>query len=239
MSRLRGLAILLVLGIGPASAGGDEEAAAAGTIVADMKVHVASDGHVLEVIPDASVPAELHSLLRKRVSTWQFSVPMWKGQPVSMWTGYTLWMQPVPTTTGGFALRITPGGTRMMDDDSPRKAPVYPEQLMRRGIGGQFVYEILLAADGTLRNVERRWPPGELDRDHRRLDESSRKAIAGSEWTPVVVDGAPVTCRLFYPIVFTPHGEKPGKVELDQAKAATTDLCPTSHLETPVLGSLL
>ena len=112
--RLAGCALALVL-----AGAGAAPAFAQDPLVADMRIHVGPDGSVLEVVPDEAVPVSLHGMLRDRVSKWTFSIPTWHGRPVSTWTPYTLWLQPVPTTTGGFALRVVAPGLRILDDSEP------------------------------------------------------------------------------------------------------------------------
>ena len=214
-------------------------AIAGDALVLDMRIHVGADGHVIEVVPDESVPVELRELLVSRVSQWQFSVPVWQGHAVSLWKPYTLWLEPVPTTSGGYALRVAPPGVREPGRDDARPVPVYPESLMRRRVGGNFVYLVRAAADGTLLDVRRRYPEGELDRDQRRLDESSIAAIRASEWPAPIVDGAPVGCTRLYPIVFTIDAEAPPVQQLvEPLRSGVDDLCPQTQLESEVVGTL-
>lgn len=208
-------------------------------LVADMRIHVGPDGSVLEVVPDEAVPVSLHGMLRDRVSKWTFSIPTWHGRPVSTWTPYTLWLQPVPTTTGGFALRVVAPGLRILDKDAAWVAPVYPASQMRRGIGGTFVYEVEIGSDGTLADVRLRIPEGKLDRDQRKLDDAAQTAIRANKWTPGMVDGVPTTCRVIYPVVFTPPGQASAEVDVRSLRESLVDLCPWTALETAVIGTLL
>jgi hypothetical protein len=237
----------LALSIGAIAPGAHAQQAAAspGTgaqdILAGVQVVVAADGSVASVVPDAALPEPIRAGLVKRVSRWHYKAPMWQGQPVSISMRQGLRLQAVPTTSGGYALRVV--GEAYVPDPDPKYVlqwPDYPTSLRRKKIEGALTYAIHVGADGRATDVRRRYPEGSLDAAGQALDESARAAIALSSWHPFLANGTPVECDLLYPVVFMMKDGAPPPAESHSESLATgLQLCPKAALETKIEGTLL
>jgi len=237
---------VLALSIGAMAPGAQAQQAAAGPgtdaqdILAGMQVVVAADGSVASVVPDATLPEPIRAGLVKRVSQWHYKIPMWQGRPVSTSTRLGLRLQAVPTTSGGYALRVM--DTTYVPDPDPRyglQPPDYPTWLRRRHIGGSLAYAIRIGIDGRPADARRRYPDGPLDAAGAAFDEVARAAIALWLWHPFLVNGAPVACDVLIPMTFTVEGDVP-PVEPDRKSLeAGLERCPATELETKIEGVLL
>lgn len=209
-----------------------------------MWVTVAADGSVTGVEPGPDVPGILRAGLVKRVSQFHFSAPMWQQHAVSQVRWFTLRLQPVATTSGGYALRVL--GEAFLPDPRWRgmRPPEYPAAAQRQGIGGEFVYAVHVETDGSVHDMRLLSPeeaPTGLSRD---LDKAARAAINKWVLKPEVVDGAAIACDIAFPIVFTVSTERVGKlpdhVPTDHPKWDAGPLaCPRTELKTEIQNSLL
>lgn len=209
-------------------------------IGASMDVVVAADGSVASVTPDAALSAPIRAGLIRRVSQWRYSVPMWQGRAVSLGIRLGIRLQPVPTTSGGFALRII--GEKYVPDPDPQyrmKPPRYPRHENRFGRGGVLVYTLRVDTAGGVSDVRLVYPDGPLDSSGKAFDLASREAFAAARFRPVLVDGTPVACTRSIPITFTAAGnEPPAAPDLDPLKD-DPQKCPQTTLQTRIEGVLL
>jgi hypothetical protein len=236
-------ALALSIGAMAPSAYAQQAAASPGSaqdILAGVQVAVAADGSVASVEPDAALPEPIRAGLAKRVSQWHYKVPVWQGQAVSTSKRQGLRLQAVPTTSGGYALRVL--GETWVPDSDPRyvlQPPDYPTWLRRKDIGGWLAYAIRVGTDGRPADARRRYPDGPLDAVGTAFDEVARAAIALWLWHPFLVNGVPVACDVFVPMTFTVAGDAP-PVEPDRKPLeAGLERCPETELETKIEGTLL
>jgi hypothetical protein len=205
-----------------------------------MQVVVAADGSVASVVPDATLPAPIRAGLVKRVSQWHYKAPMWQGKPVSISMRQGLRLQAVPTTSGGYALRVM--GETYVPDPDPRyvmQPPDYPAWLRRKNLSASLAYAIRIGADGRPVDVRRRYPDGPQDAAGAAFDESSRAAIALWLWHPHTVNGTPVACDILVPMDFVMGGDEPPAAPDRKSLEAGLQLCPGAKLETKIEGTLL
>ncbi len=237
---------VLALSIGAMAPGAQAQQAAAGPatgaqdILAGMQVVVAADGSVASVVPDATLPEPIRAGLVKRVSQWHYKVPVWQGKPASISMRQGLRLQAVPTTSGGYALRVM--GEAYVRDPDPRyvlQPPDYPTWLRRKNLSASLAYAIRIGADGRPVDVRRRYPDGPQDAAGTAFDEASRAAIALWLWHPYLVDGAPVACDILLPMDFVIAGDEPPPAPDLKSLEAGLQLCPGTKLETKIEGVLL
>lgn len=209
----------------------------------DFKAIVQADGTVADIQPDASLPEAIQAMIRRRVATWRYTPKRWQGRISVTPISQGIVVLTVPIEQGRFALRIEKviwNGTASSSHMAP---PVYPAELMRRGIGAHLVYRVVYDEAGKPQQIDLLYPH-EVNRDIALLDAAVRKAIA--EWTVAnTFDGAPISCRIKIPMTFRPPGSDAASdpiqvpAEVDAAFAALPDKCPTTTLETRVEGTLL
>lgn len=225
------LAALVAL---PLAGGGALAADEPPTFDVGMQVSVAADGNVASVVPEAGLPAGLNDALVEQVSQWHYTPATWQGKAVAVDTWLSLRLQAVPTTSGGFAVRVLGRGQK----GQPRTVmtpPVFPVSALRAGVNALLVYRVHVDSAGSTTPVERLFP--KVARGHyKSLDENSRKAIREFRRDPIRADGVAVACDMNYPITFTVGGaEPPPTPELPQPGNA----CPIAHLETDFEGTML
>ena len=199
-----------------------------------MRVQVAADGSVVSVTPEAGLPSSLRDGLAKQVSQWHYSPATWQGRPVSVESWLSLHVQAVPTSSGGFAVRIV-GEGRTGEPGTAMQPPEFPHAARRAGVNATLVYRVHVAADGSMTPVARLFP--EVARGHvKALDESSRQAILEFRRGPILADGVAVACEMNYPMTFSVGGgEPPAAPPLPQPENA----CPIARLETEYEGLML
>ena len=224
-----------------AATAADDKPSQVPEILAAIDLVVAADGSVSGVVPDATLPEPLRKLLIARVSQWRYQVPTWQGKAAQVSTRLLLRLQAVPTTTGGFVMRVL--GPSLERNEEPRyslKAPDYPQTASRKRLGGTFIYVLRVEADGSFTSIQRKYPEDTSEKPMQALDESAQKAIMASKWRPFVVNGAPVSCEMLLPIVFLlPGVEPPAPVDSKPFQAALTDACPELTLETKIENTIL
>lgn len=241
---LPGIALALAIGAAAPGAHAQQVAGTQGAgaqdIRAGMQVTVAADGSVVGVVPDAALPEPIRAGLVKRVSQWHYEVPMWQGRPASISMRQGLRLQAVPTTSGGYALRVM--GEAYAPDPDPRyvmQPPDYPAWLRRKNISASLAYAIRIGTDGRPVDVRRRYPDGPQDAAGTAFDESARAAIALWLWHPHMVDGTPVACDILLPMDFVVDGDEPPAAPDRKSLEAGLQLCPKPALETRIEGALL
>lgn len=235
----------LVLSIGAVAfaahgrqAAGSNPIAAAQDILAGMRVVVAADGSVTSVVPDAALPEPIRTGLVKRVSQWHYTVPRWQEQAVATSMREGLRLQLVPTTGGGYALRIV-GTAYVPDPEYDFRPPVYPAWLLRKGVGATLIYAVRIGIDGRATDVRLRHPEGALDRAAKAFDESARAAIVSWSWPSQLANGAPVACDVLYPVVFGIRGRELSARPDRELLESGLQLCPKAELQTLIDGTLL
>ena len=172
----------------------------------DFKATVQADGTVRDIQPDASLPEAIQAMVRRRAATWRYKPMQWQGKAYLSPVAQTIKAVAVPTTRGGFALRIEDVTGQALRAESlkeffaSRPPSEYPYELQRRGVSAILVYAVMYGEAGKPRQVDL-VHPAKLDRDIKRFDESARNAIA--RWdAKYEFAGAPISCRANIPITF-------------------------------------
>ena len=182
--RLATVTALLVLALaGPANAEGDPPA----EFLVGMHVDVTADGKVVAVEPEAETLPVLRDALVQRVSQWHFTPATWRGKPVAVREWLPVKIEPVPTTGGGYAIRIVGTGHKP-EPGTSMVPPRYPQAAMRAGVGAELVYKVHVAEDGRMTPVallEPRAVKGHV----KSMDESARAALSVSRRRPATADG--------------------------------------------------
>lgn len=211
----------------------------------DFKATVQADGSVTGIEPDVALPEPIRIMVRKRVATWRFRPPVWKGKTGASTIRQSIHAVPVEAQ-GGLALRIedvtAPVDVALRGKDAP--PPKYPSALKRRGMGAVLVYAVLFDEAGKPLEVDLVHPSkrtGDIDR----FDKAAREGMERWVW-PKTFDGKPISCRASVPVIFgtvdtrnAPGSSRANSNEVD-GFAKYTDMCPeTTSLETSVKGTLL
>lgn len=223
-------ALLLAALAGTAKAGTDPS----GEFVVGMHVDVAPDGHVVAVEPEAGTLPALRDALIQRAAQWHFTPATWRGKPVAVREWLPLEIGPVPTTGGGYAIRIVGTGHKP-EPGTSMVPPRYPQAAMRAGIGAELMYQVHVAEDGRMTPVallEPRAVKGHV----KSLDEASRAALSVSRRRPATADGQVIACEMRFPIIFRLDRRSPPKRESD---TLLPDQCPRAKLETEIAGTML
>ncbi len=221
----------------------------------DFKAIVNVDGTLGDIQPDASLPAAIQVMMRKRIATWHYKPSHWQGKSLTGTIAQTIKAIAVPTTQGGFALRIEEVTEQSRSGESLKKffashpPPEIPTDVNQRGVRAILVYAVLFDEAGKAVQVDLVYPT-EPDRDARLLDKSARNAIA--KWATLnEFDGVPISCRAKVPIAFevssmssapfrvpasAPLREPP---EVSASFDKYTDMCPVTKIETVVKDTFL
>lgn len=219
-------------------------AAAQGTqLSAGMEVTIAGDGSVTRVVPDAKLPEPLRQLLIKRVMQWRYSPIVWHGVAAETTTHLVLRLLAVPTTAGGFVLRVLGMGNEAdIGSGYGPTPPKYPFEAQRNNIHGNFAYSIRTLEDGSVTDAVRLFPEEVADKYMKAMDESSQEAIRTFRLRPVVVNGAAVACdRPFY-MEFRTEGsvKEPLKpIDMKPYWSSMKAPCPRTDLQTKIEGTML
>lgn len=236
-------AVVLFCGTGVA-AEASSAAAAQGTLLSTgMEVTIAADGSVARVVPDAKLPEPLRQLLIKRVMQWRYSPGVWQGAPAETATHLVLRLLAVPTTQGGFVLRVLgTGGNVDSESGYTPTPPKYPFEAQRKNIQGNFAYSMRILEDGSVTDVVRLFPEEISDKYMKAMDEASQEAIRTSRLRPVVVNGVAVACdRPFYMEFRTdgPAKEPLKPIDIKPYWSKMKVPCPVADLQTKIEGTLL
>lgn len=211
-------------------------------MIAGMDITIGADGSIANVLPAATLPEPIRQLLLKRVPQWRYEVPMWEGKPASVAHHLILRLVAMPTTSGGFVLRILGQGSEWHagSEYSP-KAPNYPEAAMRQEIGGTFSYALRLGQDGRIDRVRRLYPETLSDSIRKSMDEAAQYALRATRYRPVIVNGVAVVCETNLPYVFTPAGKRdvPKEKIPEFARAGLETPCPKLTLSTNIENMIL
>ena len=216
----------------------------------DFKATVHADGSATDVEPDVALPEPIKAMIRKRVATWRYKPPQWRGKAAtatSIQQGIVA--VSVATSPGRYAFRIE-GVTAPEELELARQrkdatvgSPRYPLALKRREVSAVLVYAVLFDEAGKPQQVDL-VRPSTRNRQIDSFDEAAREAIAEWVW-PKTFDGKPISCRAAVPVAFgTIREGAPEPSGSDSSKADAfdryEDMCPLSmSLETQVKGTFL
>ncbi len=78
-----------------------------------------------------------------------------------------------------------------------RVLPEYPADARAEGIAGRVLLEVEIAEDGAVASVEVVESSGD-----RRLDRVAEEAVRQWAFTPAMLDGVPLRCRVRVPVTF-------------------------------------
>lgn len=235
-TRLAVLAIAMVPALGWAQAQSAE-------MRAGFDVEIAADGRVTAVRPDDKVPVPIRDLLIRRVAEWRYEPAKWQGKAVASANHTILRLGAVPTTQGGYALRILGMAGETLDDGSKfgMSPPKYPPEAQRRSAVGTFHYQVNIDREGRTTGVRLLVPEeAALDSSAKRLDRAAQEAIREWRIRPAKADGEPVACSWISTMSFS-VGDKPAPrpEEIDALKSLLPDPCPMPELRTKIEGLIL
>lgn len=234
-TRLAALAIAMVPALGWAQAQPAE-------MRAGFDVEIAADGRVTAVRPDDKVPAPIRDLLIRRVAEWRYEPAQWQGKAVASVDHSILRLGAVPTTQGGYALRVLgTAGEAREDSAYGMVPPKYPADLMRRGITGAFYYAVGRDREGRATGIRLLAPEAEtLDSAAKRLDQAAQEALRESRARPAMADGEPVECSGVSVMLFSIDNKPitPAPTN-DGFKSRLADPCPIPELQTKIEGLVL
>ena len=206
---------------------------------------VQADGTLADVQPDAALPEAFKSMIRRGVAKWRYTPAQWQGKSAAAPVSQVITVE-VTTVANGFAFRIVAvgagaqsAGAAQLNESVAQAPPMFPPELMRRGVNAILVYSVHYDEAGKPQRVER-VHPGTVDADHKQLDAATREAMANWSVTHTF-DGAPITCRTKVPVTFQTGDAEPMPVpaEIEALFARYTDMCPAPVLQTPVAGTFL
>ena len=80
-----------------------------------------------------------------------------------------------------------------------RRAPIYPREALRRGIGGTVRVQVSVAADGSVDRMEVAESSGD-----RFLDRAAMEAVRRWRFKPAMRNGQPVAATVVVPLEFNP-----------------------------------
>lgn len=173
-----------------------EEARAAGiqgTVIVEAKV--GTDGSVLDAKVLRSVESSLDLAALDAVRQWKFMPTLLNGAPVEV----------IMTASVRFALGESKAGETPLrvggDIKEPKKIkdvrPFYPEDARNEKIQGTVILECIIATDGTVRQAKI------LRSAHPSLDVAASEAVMQWEYTPTLLNGAPVELLMTVTVSFT------------------------------------
>lgn len=208
-----------------------------------MEVNIAADGAVTGVVADAKLPEPLRQLLAKRVSQWRYAPIVWQNAPAQASTHLILRLLAVPTTGGGFALRVLSTGSESdIGSGYGPQPPKYPPEAQRKNIQGNFAYSIRILDDGSVTDVVRLYPEEVAGKHIKAMDDSSQDAIRAYRLRPIVVNGAPISCNMPFYMEFrtqTPSQEPLEPIDLKLYWPKMKVPCPRFDLQTKIENTLL
>lgn len=200
-----------------------------------MYVDIAADGRVTAAVPEAGTLPALGDALAKRALHWHYVPAVWEGKPVAVRQWLNLQIEPVPTTGGGYAIRILGPGTRP-DPLSHMPPPAFPRKAMIAGTNALLVYRVRVAEDGSMSVVEL-LEPDSVKGHVKSLDKVSRAAIADFRRPPILVDGVAIACEMRFPMGFFTTKKIP-MPDLSKLEPLARE-CPGAKLETELAGTML
>ena len=80
-----------------------------------------------------------------------------------------------------------------------RRAPTYPREALRRGVGGTVRVQVSVSADGSVDRMEVAESSGD-----RFLDRAAMEAVRRWRFTPAMRNGQPVAATIVVPLEFNP-----------------------------------
>ena len=233
MNELRRAAVAVLIAVAVQAVAATEPPAQ--ILEAGVGIAVAADGSVAAVAPEPGLPSGLSQALIKAVSEWRFTPATWHGKRVAVQEWMPLRLQPVPTTSGGYAIRILGRGSKPMPgmDMHP---PAFPRMAQRAGASAALVYRVHVDREGSMSPVARLYPKA-LEGYLESFDASLLRAIAQSRRPPVTANGLPVACDFRIPYMFVGEDvvEPPKRPDL----LSIDNECPKATLETRIKDALL
>lgn len=214
-------------------------------MLAGAQVSIGADGKVTAVEPDARLPEGIRTLMRNRVMQWQYAPTVWLGKSVATQTYLVLRLEAVPTTAGGFVLRVLGlGSEQELETGYSIDPPTYPREAQKARKGGTFYYVADVDAQGhpvQARLVEP--ADASLDKYGRMMAEAGMSAAKGAKLRPFIADGVAVDCEWLFPLTFSvgePTRQTPEEKErIGAIRARLARGCPFAALQTKIENSLL
>lgn len=223
------------------------------------------DGRVREAkvigAPTDATNATVQQALLKKARDWRFEPFAWQGKPASSTFTRFIDVEIVPTTSGGFALRVKGVNKFKFAYLGPESLPK-EEGIRYEGKHGQYLMVFRVDADveGRPLKVERAVPDNRFPKGMDALVARKETMLQGWRQAPAVVDGTPVACTRVYVMQVRPDkvglrvrdDEQGWYNDIDMARllpkeveqvravmAATNNTCPPPRMITVIEGALL
>lgn len=223
------------------------------------------DGRVREAkligAPTDATNATIQQALLKKARDWRFEPFAWQGKPAATTFTRFVDVEIVPTTSGGFALRVK--GINKNKFAYLGEASIPKEEgITYEGKHGQYMmlFRVHTDAEGWPIKVERAAPDNRFPKGMDALVARKEAMLQGWRQAPAIVEGAPVACSRIYVMQVRPdkiglriRDDEQGwyndidmsrllPKEVEQARTAMTatpDACPPPRIVTVLEGTLL
>lgn len=211
--------------------------------------------------PTDATNATVQQALLKKARDWRFEPFAWQGKPAASTFTRFIDVEIVPTTSGGFALRVKGVNKFKFAYLGPDSLPK-EEGIRYEGKHGQYLMVFRVDADveGRPVKVERALPDNRFPKGMDALVARKETMLQGWRQPPAVVDGTPVACARVYVMQVRPDkiglrvrdDEQGWYNDIDMARllpkeveqvravmAATNNVCPPPRMVTVIEGTLL
>ena len=204
------LSAAFVLAAASASAGKRDEVVPFAT---QARVEIDAAGKVVQVVPDASLPAAFGDAVRNTVATWTFVPPTQDGIAVGGVT-YVRLGACAADVDGAVRLALRFQGTGPGRDLRP---PQYPMDELRAGRSASVEAAFQVGTDGRAAVEDIRVDGARSERSATAFRAAIAKWIEDARFEPELVAGKPVPTRLRYPVTFAVMGSRVPKAVAGQA----------------------
>jgi hypothetical protein len=193
---------------------------------ADGEVHIALDGQVTNYALKSELTPTIASLVDRNVRSWRFEPIVVDGQPVAAKTALHIDIQATPIAgKDSYALRITNVRFGEPRRSAKMKAPRYPQEAVRVGLGAKVLLNLRLDDAGNVVEVEpyqtnlNARPNSEFEAKHWREVFEKVSVSAAKTWhfdLSETIDGKAFGTTAIIPIVYSVVGgpiqrAKPGQ----------------------------
>jgi hypothetical protein len=230
-------------------------------VTARVKMTVGADGTPTNVKVTGATP-DIGALVYKRATQWKFTPAQWQGKAVSATYDRWLDLDVLPTSTGGFALRMA-GFSDQVFDAMERPARMEGDTYTSFRANVMFGYVVHLQADGRVQSVDAVLPKQHATQQTKAYAGKIESMLKAWRGNPRMVDGGPVACSRLYleehksDLMGKPVGNEyagwADEVNLDRFPAdvaeavenelavldATGTRCPAPLLQTKIDGEML
>jgi hypothetical protein len=212
---LRGLMFATALLASAVSFGATEQARPTLDMSADGEVRIAADGHVTNCTLNSELAPTIASLVDRNVRSWRFEPIVVDGNAVAAKTALHIDLQATPTDKDNYSVRITNVRFGEPRRNAKMKAPKYPHEAVRVGLGAKVLLYVRLDDAGNVVEVD----PYQTNLNARPSSESEAKQWrevfenasikAARTWhfdLSETIDGKPIGTTAIIPIVYSVVG---------------------------------